>query len=330
VDVAAEAGVSVSTAARVIGSYGRLVTPDLSVRVHEAAARLGYVPNTIARRLRDGNVGLVGLVVGSMIEPYYSEISEAITESAEIYHSLSAIVSNMQRNPLLELRYCQQFFELRVRGIILSGGGFDQETHHREFRRLMERIIDAGILVASLSPRDMDLPTFSVDNTEVGRVMAEHLVAYGHRKIAVILGPTESNVTQLRLSGALEVFDGAIETTVYHTEYTIENGMRVAREIVGRHDGTTGFLVGSDLLAIGTMNGLQEAGLEVPRDASVIGVGNTRLSILSAPHLTSVDVGLEACAKAALQFVSGDLSQSGGLRLSPTLIPGFTVTRVGS
>lgn len=325
VDVAREADVSVATAARVIGGYGRLVTPALRVRVDEAVERIGYVPNVLARRLRDGNLGMVGLVVGSMVEPYYGEISEAVTEAAEARHSLNAIVSNMQRNPLLELSYCQQFLELRVRGIILSGGGFDQKEHLADFSELVARIIKAGIPVASLSPRNTDVPTFSVDNVEVGRIMAAHLLDHGHEKIAIVLGPSNSYVSELRLQGVMEVLDGAAEASVMHTEYSIENGRRAANEISSRRDGTTGYLVGSDLLAIGAMQGLREAGLHVPRDASVVGIGYTRLSLLTAPTLTSVDTSLTACARAALDYISTGSTSSEGLELQPTIIPGESV-----
>ncbi len=114
VEVAKAAGVSVSTAGRVLRDADYHVDPALGERVREAAARLGYVANVLARSLRGGTPGLVGLIVGDMLDPYYAEIAEAVTQHAESTHGLLALVCNMQRDPLLEIKYCRQLWEHRV------------------------------------------------------------------------------------------------------------------------------------------------------------------------------------------------------------------------
>src|SRR5262249_8391733 len=120
IDVAREADVSVSTAARVLRRSGYPVKLALQNRVRKAAAKIGYVPNLLARNLRGGDHPFVGLIVGYMHDPFFGAIAQAVTDQANA-ESLMAIVSNMQRNPQLEIELCQRLWEHRVAGLILSG-----------------------------------------------------------------------------------------------------------------------------------------------------------------------------------------------------------------
>ena len=139
-DVARAAGVSLSTAARVLRDPATKVAPDLVERVQLAARELDYVPNVLARSLRGGTQTMVGLIVGDMLDPYYGVIAETVTEAAETAHQMVAIVSNMQRSAELELKHCEQLWQRRVSGLILAGGGFDQHTHFEQLRALILRV----------------------------------------------------------------------------------------------------------------------------------------------------------------------------------------------
>src|SRR5262245_38791031 len=155
-DVAREAGVSVSTAARVLRGSSYPVAEALSVRVHDAALRLGYVPNLIARNLRSGGAGTgaLGLIVGDMREPYYGEIAAVVTAEAFAASSL-AVVANMHRDPVLEIGQCRRLWEHRINGLILAGGGFDQMTYAAELKELLGNLQRSGVVIVSLSERNL-------------------------------------------------------------------------------------------------------------------------------------------------------------------------------
>ena len=201
VDVAREAGVSVSTAGRVLSDGGWPVDAELKERVLAAADRLSYVPNLLARTLRAGRPALVGLVVGNMLDPYYGEIAEAITRHAEASSTMLAMVCNMQRDPVLELKYCRQLWEHRVSGLILAGGGFDQITHHDKLVTILDQMVRSGVVVTTLSPRGIDAPVFSVDNEMVGKMAACELLEHGHRHIGITVGRILNDVRKKRLRG---------------------------------------------------------------------------------------------------------------------------------
>lgn len=303
-DVAAAAGVSLATAARVLRNERYPVGRELAKRVKEAADILGYVPNVLARNLRLGNPTMVGLIVGDMIEPYYSEIAEAVTQHAEAAHGILAIVCNMQRNPLLELKYCQQLWEHRVAGLVLSGGGFDQLSKRSELNALLDRMIRAGVVVTSLTPRGLPLQEFCADNTDVGCAIALALIQRGHRKVGVIAGSSRSTVTELRLAGASAVMkEHGVAFSIAYSEMTPEAGEIALTDLLRREPTITGFLVGSDTMAVGVLRGLQLNGRKVPEDASVVSVGNTHLASMTEPKLTTVDVQLAAYGRLALDFI---------------------------
>ncbi len=307
-DVAAKAGVSLATAGRVLRNEAYPVDKGLAERVRQVASALGYVPNVLARNLRGGAPSMVGLIIGDMVEPYYAEIAEAITQHAEAGHRTLAIVCNMQRDPLLELKYCQQLWEHRVAGLVLAGGGFDQEEHKAELKALLSRMVQSGVIVTALSPRDLSIPEFAADNKEVGKMMAQELIKYGHRKIGIVAGPPQSPVTRLRVAGAIDAIKKVGgEFEIIHSTLNPGAGAAAVGRLVGIRPDLTGFVVGSGSIALGVLQRLRELGREIPRDASVVSVGNSRLAEWSYPPLVTIDVRLADCGRQALDYILNKL-----------------------
>lgn len=247
---------------------------------------------------------MVGLIIGDMVEPYYAEIAEAVTQHAEAAHRTLAIVCNMQRDPLLELKYCQQLWEHRVAGLVLAGGGFDQEVHKDALKTLLSRMVESGVIVTAVSPRDLSIPEFAVDNKEVGQMMARELTRHGHRKIGIIAGPPQSPVTQLRVSGAIDMIEKVGgEYEVVHSTLNSGAGAAAVERLITIRPDITGFVVGSGSIALGVMQKLRELGREIPRDASVISVGNSRLAEWTYPPLVTVDARLGDCSRQAMDYI---------------------------
>jgi len=327
-DVAAEAGVSLATAGRVLRNEAYPVDKNLAERVRQVAAILGYVPNILARSLRGGSPSIVGLIVGDMVEPYYAEIAEAVTKHAESAHNTLALVCNMQRDPLLELKYCQQLWEHRVAGLILSGGGFDQEEHKEALRTMLSRMVQSGVIVTALSPRDLGIPEFAVDNEEVGQMMARELTKQGHRKIGIVAGPLQSPVTRMRVTGAIDVIaDVGGEYEIIYSTLNPGAGAAAVERLINLRPDITGFIVGSGSIALGVLHKLRELGREIPRDASVISVGNTRLAEWTAPPLVTIDIRLADCGRQALDYIQNKLR---GLEARDTVSMTVRVTRGGT
>jgi len=331
VDVAREADVSVSTAGRVLRDGGWPVDAELRERVLAAADRLSYVPNLMARTLRAaGRPALVGLVVGNMLDPYYGEIAEAITRHAEASSTMLAMVCNMQRDPVLELKYCRQLWEHRVSGLILAGGGFDQVTHHDKLVTIIDQMARSGVVVTTLSPRGIDAPVFCVDNVTVGRMAASELIQHGHRRIGITIGHVKNDVRKQRLRGMISVLEEA--GAEYHIAGPERDGEpdTSVDSLLNQHPAITGIIASSHMISMGIIDGVRRTGRSVPDDISIVGIGNTKLVEWSMPKLTLIDLNLETCGRAALDFIAATVAGEScdrSVRALPLLVRGDSIAR---
>lgn len=313
-DVADKAGVSMSTAARVLRDGPNRVSPQLAAKVEKAAQALGYTPNLMARSLRAGSPPLIGLMVGDMLDPYFAAIGESVTVEADRL-GLAAMVANMRRDPLREIELLQRFLQHRVSGVILSGGGYDQFTQHTTLARTVASLQNAGCHVVSLTDRGLEVPTFSIDNEAVGRMAAEAVLEAGHNRVAVIYAPAMSDVTTARRSAtldALENANAAVRETVGN--YSRQAGFEAASRVFkGRPSSwPTSVVAGSDSLAVGVLAWLGDRGLSVPDDVSVVGIGDTYAA--ETLQLTSVSVALDERSRAAVDHVAGLIHNGGSDR----------------
>ncbi len=305
VDVAKTAGVSVSTAARVLRNSGYPVDQKLKERVNAAAKAVGYVPNLVARRLRGGKQGVVGLVIGDMLDSHYGIIAESVTKRAETAHSTFAIVCNMQRDPLLEIKYLRKLLEYRVDGIILAGGGFDQWTHRDALAETVDELNRAGTIVASLMPRNIEVPVFSADNEAIGITKANFIVQNGHTKIGILLGPARNDMTKQRMQAMTSHLSGyMVDYAIANIDSTPEAGAIGAAEMLARNPDFSALICGSDAIAFGAINYLRGEGIDIPGRISVMGLGNTRLATLCTPALTTVEMNFDRAGSAALDFIT--------------------------
>jgi LacI family transcriptional regulator len=305
VDVANAAGVSISTAGRVLRDDGWPVEEALKERVLAAAAELSYVPNIMARNLRGGGPALVGLVIGNMLDPYYGEIGETVTRHSETTSQMLVMVCNMQRDPKLELKYCRRLWEHRVSGLILAGGGFDQLSHFDQLSALIAQMEKSGVVVTTLSPRDLAAPCFSVDNFEVGRMAAAELISHGHRHAGVLVGPIQNQVLRRRLDGMKQAFEDAdAEYEVVETGLGPSWSGTAISEMFDRNPRITGVVAASSMMSINVVNAIEQTGRSVPDDVSVVGVGGGALWEWNIPRLTHIDLCLDICGKAALDYIA--------------------------
>src|SRR5262249_43090529 len=163
--------------------------------------------------------------------PHFGEIAQTVAIAAR-ERSLVAMVANMERDPQQELTMIRELWEHRVNGIILSGGGFDQQTYKNELAALVKQLTRSGIIVVSLADCAFALPVSSVDNEAVGALLAQYAVEQGHREIGVSTGPVNSHVTPQRLRGIRKVLSASgIRPAVVHAEFGIPGGVEAQAQL---------------------------------------------------------------------------------------------------
>lgn len=291
-DVAARAGVSISTVSRVVnGRYG--VAAATVARVQEAIVDLGYETSLIARSLRRGQTNVLGVLVAD-IEPF----------SAEVLKGISAALRDTP-------------YEL----IVYSGLHHHEEGwEQRYLSRLAGTLTDGAIL---LTPTVVDvstsqpvvavdphlggsrMPTVDTENLEGAITATRHLLDLGHRRIGFIGGRPDLESARRRelgyrtaLADAGIPVDAELITTGDFTEAAAEGP---AHQLLARPDRPTAIFAANDLTAIKTLGVAAELGLRVPDDVSIVGFDNIPESALTEPPLTTIDQSLQAVGEAAVR-----------------------------
>lgn len=312
-DVAREAGVSITTVSRIINNVDYPVSADVRARVEETVRKLNYLPNLAAQRLRSSFNNVIGLIVRDIDNSHFAEIAKGATERAMASEYL-CFVCNTGRSAESELRFHELLWMNRVQGIILSGGGLDNERYREMLVRQVDRSKRFGLRLVACAPQHIDMPMVGVDFRAVARMITAHVADSGHRRIAFLTGRADVLTAKDHVSGYRDVlesrgipFDPALAG---HGDFTEQAGHDLCRDLLARldgADGVTAIIGGSDAMAIGILHALHELGLTIPDDISVAGIGDMPMAPFLQPPLTSVRIPrYEIGARAVDAILSAD------------------------
>lgn len=284
-DVAREAGVSTATVSHVINKT-RYVSDEVRRRVEQAIELFQYHPNAHARSLASGKSKILGLVISDISNPFFPELVKAI-ELAAFERGYDIILSNTNYDTERTSHYVRRFIERKVAGVAVMTSEMDENL----IQMLVRRDVPAVFLDSGETGRHIS--NLRVDYAEGIRQAILHLVALGHRDIAFIGGTPNFRSARRRLEAFLammqEHFPGAPER-IYAGNFKIEGGRRAASEILRGQIMPTAVVAANDLMAIGAMHEFRSAGLNVPRDISVIGFDDIAFAGLNQPSLTTVNL----------------------------------------
>src|ERR671934_938311 len=192
-DVASTAGVSLKTVSRVVnGEAG--VKADTAARVEAAIARLGFARNDVARSLRHGRAGAIGLVIEDVANPFYSAIARAVEDAAHARGHI-LITGSCEEDPTRERQLVLRLLRRLVDALLIVPAGSD----HRYL--LPELGAEVPIVFLDRPPRDVDTDTVLLDNVGGARAGVEHLLRQGHERIAFVGDSPELFTAGERLSG---------------------------------------------------------------------------------------------------------------------------------
>jgi len=301
-EVARHARVSKSTVSRVIN--GGYASAEVRMRVGKVIQKLGYTPWTTARNFSLGRAGCVGLVMETTQGQWMTQILGGIEAELTSKHLSLLVGSLVLRERYDSATVSSWIRDRRVDGIIFVG------PKQRE-RQLVESARRAGIAVVLIEPDDefAGYEVFRSDNVAAGKAIAEHLFQLGHRRIAFVGGPQESVDTRQRLEGLTEGLaafkvklpESQVIFARFHKEAGVEYGRRWLR--TSRSRAPTAVVLGNDIMAVGFMRTLQAAGVEIPKDLSVVGFDDTPAASMYWPGLTTVRQEMREMGEAACRFL---------------------------
>lgn len=293
-DVASSAGVSASTASRVLSGSNHPVSESTRQRVIAAANQLGFEPNRVARALATARSRTIGVVVHDVSDPYFAEIVRGLEDVAGAQdHAL--FVSSSDRDTDKELALVRTFVANRVDAIVFAASAIDDPVYFDRIEPVLSRFERLGGIVAALSEH----PYPAIGGTyENGRGMTDvtnHLIDLGHQRIAHLSGPPGLIVSTARRDGyrlALAARGIAHESTLEEGgSFSMEGGARAMAALMARTR-PTAVAAGNDLMAIGAMRWLVDNGWSVPGDVSVAGFDDIEFAAYASVPLTTMRVPL--------------------------------------
>ncbi len=312
IDVARLADVSIATASRVLSGSDHPVSNHTRQRVLNAAAQLKYYPNSVARALVTQKTNIIGVIVGDIDDPYFSAIVRGIEDMAREQGYL-AFVCNSDREPDTELNYVKVLRDYHVDGIIFAGGGLTDEAYLGELEPFLLTLLERGVQIVGIGLHRFIPTRVDIDNAEATREMTEYLLDLGHREIAYIRGPQVLTTSSIRFNAFTSTLEhhgiSFSSECMLQGEFTIDSGYEATTYLLESGAQPTAIFAANDQMAIGSILAIQQRGLEVPRELSVVGFDDIAGARYVHPPLTTIrvpmyDLGI-AAVESLMELVEG-------------------------
>lgn len=292
-DVARAAGVSLATASRVLNGSDRKVAASFRERVETAAAELGYTANVSAQATARGTSPVIALLVADIADPYFGLIASGVARGAD-EHGLVVTIAITERDPVREARIVRALRGQRPQGLILAASRTEEPMESETARELAE-FARLGGRTVTFGPDGIGERRVQIDNEAGAEALGRRMAELGYRT-GIALGAAEGvRTSDERLAGfraGFEAAGGALER-VLRGDFRRESGATAMAEAL-THDVAKGTLVFgiSDVVAIGAMAAIRDAGREVGADIAVCGFDDVPSSSDVTPALTTVRVPL--------------------------------------
>jgi len=274
-----------ATVSRVVNNNPN-VKPATRKKVYEAIERLGYRPNAVARGLASKKTTTVGVVIPDISNAIFSEVARGIEDIANMYH-YNIILCNADKKKEKEIRVINTLLEKQVDGLLFMGGAVTDE-HLQAFKTA-----NVPIVLCATTEESGQIPSVDIDHEAAAFDAVMHLVGQGHKRIAMISGTLQDPANgYARFQGYKRALEEAgipyDETLVRIGNYRYESGADAMKYFIELAERPTAVFSATDEMAIGAIHCMQDSGLKVPGDISIISVNNSRMASMVRPQLTSV------------------------------------------
>ena len=305
-EIARRAKVSTATVSRTI-NHVPTVDPQLAKRVWKIVEDLGYYPNTQARALVSGRSRIFGLIVSEITNPFFPEIVQAFEDIA-VQHNYEILLTSTVHNPKRMELAVRRMIERRVEGVaILTFGMEESLVEDLRFRKVPRVFVDVG-------PRVPGVSNIRVNYQQGIRQATQHLASLKHTRIAFIAGPSHLKSAMARKaafeSAMLEINLDVPPEMIVEGDHKMEGGMRALVQLIGLPVRPTAILCSNDMTAVGVMREAYEYGIAIPRDLSLVGFDDIRLSQFTTPPLTTVQMSQTLLAEYAFQALRGEVERT--------------------
>ena len=271
-DIARHSGVSRTTVSRVINNNG-YVKEETREKIESAIRELNYSPSAIARSLTTKKTNTIGVVVPEINNPFFSEVIEGITEIADA-NGLNIFLCVTDNQIEKEMKALRLLKEQRIEGILITPC-YGNEDIYKDYILTMESL-DIPIILMDGHIKYGNFSGACIDHIKGAFEGTEELIKEGHKRIAIITGDMRSSPAQERLIGykkAHEFYNLPIEEElIYYGDYTHESASQLTKQLLEQHKEhmPSAVFVSGNMMVLGCIIALHEAGMKIPEDMSVI------------------------------------------------------------
>jgi LacI family transcriptional regulator len=306
-DVADRAGVSLTTASRVVNDGPRRVAPPLAQRVNQAVAELGYTANLAARAVATGQSTLMGVVVHDIADPYFSSIAAGLIEVADA-HQLLVCISSTSATEAAEREYVALMRAQRARAVILIGSRTDGGAGREALCAEIAAFTRSGGRAVAVGQDLLGVDTILPENAAGAEALARAMVALGHRRFAVLAGPRGLLTARDRLDGfraGLAAWHVPLDAAeVFHGPFSRDGGYEAMSAVLAAPGPLPDCVFAvTDVMAMGALARLRAGGHQVPADIALAGFDDIGTLRDVYPPLTTVRLPLKKMGEMAAGLV---------------------------
>ena len=305
-DIARRTGLGLAT----ISSYfnGGNVREKNRIKIEEAIEELHYEVNEVARGLKTNATRTIGVVIPELNNTFCAEIITGM-EDVLRSHGYATIVCDCRTDKKLEREAVEFLIRRRVDGIINMP--VDEEGNHlKRFQKMGKPIV-----LIDRKIQGIDCDSVLVDNKKAAEDAVRYFIGRGHRNIGIIGGPEEVFTAQERMAGYYKALESAgipvRESLIWHGDYTIQGGVRGLEELVQNNPEMTAVFVTNYEMTMGAMIGVNELGIRIPVQLSMIGFDNLQFARACNPKLTIVAQPTDGIAREVAKVMLNHLENAG-------------------
>ncbi len=303
-DVALAAGVSISTASRVLRSKD-YVAPDTKNKVLDAMNKLQYRPNFIAQKLRSGRSYFIGFIMNDISNPF---ISHAAKGAEQFLHQrkgndFELIFSNTDNNPKREIKAIELMISRQAEAIILASTASIEIIEY-----LRQVVADFHIPVVSLDNRlgGVEIGVVTVDNQIGAYQLTQHLIQHGHENIGFICGPLRESHVQERMEGCRLALQesglGFKSDLIAYGNWMVEDGYRITKNWLKNGKQPSAIFSLNNFMCMGALTALKEKSYLVPEDMALVSFDDIEFGNLLRPCITALEYSSQGIGAEAIRL----------------------------
>lgn len=325
--VAKAARVSPSTVSRSF-NHPDLVKPSTRKKIDAAVRRLGYIRNRAAQTIHGIRSGTIGLIVPTIDQAIFAELIQSFSSAVE-EKGFTILLASHGYNLEREYALTRKMLEHRVDGVGLIGIEHSGDTYE-----LLSQQNVPSLLLWNYA-EDAPFPCVGSDNFLAGHLIGKHVAELGHNKVAAIFPPQDGNDrASLRLRGVTDALrEAGVEIRndwCLETPYSVAASKAAALSLIASPERPSAIICGNDVLAWGTMHALSSAGIYVPKEMSVTGIGDFNGSKDFEPPLTTVRIPARTIGEKAAEAVVQLITTAGQAEVGALLMPELMVRNTSS